>query len=192
MVPVGEKTVLFQGNRYVTEFDNFKRYNWTQLRTIEFPELVDLDLSNLTLKDPLFSDWSQAANPSSNLGLKNLKRLNLSNLKITGATSLSLDVSNCLKLEELNLSKSSYTNFTLPSAGSLKILDLSGTDLLKLGDLEAGKPFENQSSLEVLNISDCTQLETIYIRNCESLKTVAIPPNVKKVWIVNCANFESI
>lgn len=192
MVPVGEKTVLFQGNRYITGFDNFKRYNWTQLRTIEFPELIDLDLSNLTLKDPLFSDWSQAANPSSNLGLKNLKRLNLSNLKITGATSLSLDVSNCLKLEELNLSKSSYTNFTLPSAGSLKILDLSGTDLLKLGDLEAGKPFENQSSLEVLNISDCTQLETIYIRNCESLKTVAIPPNVRKVWIVNCANFESI
>lgn len=192
MVPVGEKTVLFQGNRYITEFENFKRYNWTQLRTIEFPELIELDLSNLTLKDPLFNDWSQSANPSSNLGLKNIKKLNLSNLKITGATSLSLDVSNCLKLEELDLSGSSYTNFTLPSTGSLRYLNLANTSLLKLGDLDSEKPFENQSSLEILNISGCNQLETIYINNCEYLKTLNIPPSVKRIWIVNCANFENL
>ena len=192
MVPVGEKTVLFQGNRYITEFENFKRYNWTQLRTIEFPELIELDLSNLTLKDPLFNDWSQSANPSSNLGLKNIKKLNLSNLKITGATSLSLDVSNCTKLEELNLSGSSYTNFTLPASGSLRHLNLSNTALLKLGDLDSENPFENQSSLEVLDITGCSQLESIYIRNCESLKTINIPTNVKKVWIVNCASFEDL
>ena len=192
MVPIGEKTVLFQGNRYITHFENFKKYNWTQLRTIEFPELVELDLSNLTLKDPLFSDWSQSANPTSNLGLRNLKKLNLSNLKIAGATALSLDVSNCLKLEDLNLSGSSYTNFTLPVTGSLKFLDLSNTNIIKLGDLEAGIPFENQSSLEVLNLSGCNQLETIFIRNCESLKQITIPDTVKKLWIVNCANFESV
>lgn len=192
MVPIGEKTVLFQANKYITNFENFKKYNWTQLRTIEFPELIELDLSGLVLKDPLFSDWSQTANPVSNIGLKNIKKLNLSNLKIANSTALTLDVSNCLKLEELNLSGSSYTNFALPSTGSLKILDLSNTSLLKLGDLEKGEPFENQSSLEVLNLSGCTQLETIYIRNCESLKTITIPASVKRIWIVNCPGFESI
>mgnify|MGYP003418175193 FL=1 len=90
------------------------------------------------------------------MGLKNIKKLNLSNLKITGATSLSLDVSNCTKLEELNLSGSSYTNFTLPVSGSLRYLNLSNTALLKLGDLDAENPFENQSSLEVLDITGCS------------------------------------
>lgn len=193
-IPNGEKTVLFYGNKYITDFINFKKYNWTQLRTIDFPELIELDLSGSTLKDPLFSDQSNAAY-TNGVGLKNIKILNLSNLSITGSTNLTIDVTGCSRLEELNLSNSSYTNFKLPTSGSLKKLDLSGTAIVNLGTLyegstNIGEPFGNQASLETINLNNCNQLETIYIYNCESLKNITIPASVKRVWIVNCNNFE--
>jgi hypothetical protein len=63
-------------------------------------------------------------------------------------------------LEELNLSNSSYTNFKLPTSGSLKKLDLSGTAIVNLGTLyegstNIGEPFGNQASLETINLNNC-------------------------------------
>lgn len=190
-IPSGEKTVSFQGNNYITTFDNFKAFNWTKLDNIDFNELTALDLSGAVLNE-IINEGNPLYDYASNIGLKNIRKLNLKGLKYTNSSSsVNLDVSTCARLEELDISNSSYTNVTLPKQGSaLKVLNLSGINILELGTADAN--FGNQPSLETLDISNCNKLTQIHITNCESLKSLQIPSSVKVVRILNCNGLKSL
>jgi len=46
--------------------------------------------------------------------------------------------------------------------------------------------------LEELDITGCTELETINLNNCPKLKSLIVPASVKTVYIGNCEGIESI
>jgi len=46
--------------------------------------------------------------------------------------------------------------------------------------------------LEELIIDNCTELETINLRNCPKLKSLTVPGSVKTVFIGNCPGIVSI
>lgn len=196
--PGGAQLVItIKGNKYITTYENFKELNWLLLSSIDFPLLEDLDLSGCTLEKLFESGVFDATN---NKGLKNIRRLNLSNVRLKSETgeivSRTLDVSSCSRLEYLDVSNSSFTSFSLPSSGSLHTYDLSGTKITSLGippvNGQAGQPWGNQPFLESINLNGCYSLTSIYITNCESLKTITVPSSVQRVYITNCPSFESL
>lgn len=186
-IPNGETIVYIYANDYLTKFDYFKSYPWTGLNNINLPLLEDLDLSNLANMPA--SDFFQGGvyNPSSNIGLKNIKKLNLSNVILKGETAAAytLDVSNCSKLQELDISNSSITKVTLPTSAVLKKYNLSGTAITSL-------VLKNQAFLETLLIDNCDNLTTIAIENCNKLTSISLPKNVQTVTITNCALLDTI
>lgn len=186
-MPTGETVIYMYANKYITEFTKFKSYPWTGLDTINLPLLEELDLSGLTNIDAAYFFQGGVYNKANDIGLKNIKRLILSNVVLIGSTAsaYTLDLSNCSKIQEIDVSYSTITKITLPDSAVLKIFNLSGTNITSL-DLE------NQSFLESLLIDDCTELSTIEINNCNSLKTLSIPANVTSVVIRNCEAMETI
>ena len=187
-VPLGQQLVNIYSNNYITKFDNFKAYNWSNLDTVDLPELTELDLSNLILLNNLFGVNGEAFNGV--IGLKNIKKLILNNLKIISEGVKTLDVSQCSRLEYLDMSNSSYTNFKLPLSGSIKYLNLSNTNINHLGN--SIKPFENQTSLEEINLSGCIDLIEVNIINCPSIKVLKVPNSVRTLSIINCESLEEI
>jgi Leucine-rich repeat (LRR) protein len=128
--PGGETTVSVYANKYLTEFSNFKEFNWTGLATVDLPMLRNLDLSGLQgfTADNLFSGGVYTAD---GVGLKNIETLNLSGLKLaSGTAAYTLDVSRCSKLKSINISNSDLTNVKYPD--TLKTLDLSNTGIISL------------------------------------------------------------
>lgn len=180
-MPTGETVVYMYANKYITDFSKFKSYPWTGLDNINLPLLQSLDLSELNNIDAAFFFQGGVYNTVTDTGLKNIKSLNLSRIKLIGSTAsaYTLDVSGCKKLQELNISNSSITKVTLPDSAVLKTYNLSGTDVTSL-------TLSNQSFLESLNIDNCDKLTKIEISNCPALLTLNIPRNVSSVIIRNC------
>ncbi len=186
-MPTGETVIYMYANKYITSFTKFKSYPWTGLDNINLPMLEELDLSGLSNIDAAYFFQGGVYNKANDIGLKNIKKLNLSNVKLIGSTApaYTLDLSGCSKIQELDISYSSITKVTLPESAVLKKYNLSGTDITSLR-------LENQSFLEELIINDCTKLTSVEINNCAALKTLDIPSNVKTVIIRNCSGMESI
>lgn len=186
-MPTGETVVYMYANKYITDFTKFKSYPWTGLDNINLPMLQELDLSGLSNVDAAYFFQGGVYNEANDIGLKNIKKLNLSKVKLIGSTAsaYTLDLSGCRKIQELDVSYSSITKITFPTSAVLKVLNMSGTDITNL-------KLENQSFLESLLIDDCLKLTTIEINNCGSLRTLNIPPNVKTVVIRNCESMETI
>lgn len=185
--PKGETVANMYANRYITKFDNFKGYTWTSLPTIDFPLLEELDLSGLSNMDSGSFFTNGVYDAVNNIGLKNIKKLNLSRVSLIGnqASSYTLDVSSCSKLQELDISYSTITNVKLSSSASLKKYNLAGTNITKL-------ELSDQAFLEEINIQDCNKLVTINISNCSSLRTLQIPNSVQSVTITNCPELETL
>lgn len=182
-MPGGQTTVSIYGNPFITNFDKFKSFSWNVLTNVNFPLLEELDLSgNYELASDLFSGGVYDA--ANNVGLKNLKRLNLSGISIPNA-SYTLDVSNCAHLEELNISDSSITSVILSTSAVLKSYKLARTDITTL-------TISNQSFLEELDITDCNKLTAIRITNCNSLRTIDVPESVSTIEIISCESFNSL
>ena len=185
-IPAGETVIYMYANKYITQFNNFKGYPWTGLNNINFPLLEELDLTNIK-NIPSNDFFFGGVYTSTNVGLKNIKRLILKNVTLSGpnAAAYTLDVSRCSKLEYLDLSGSSITNVTLPSSAVLKTYDISGTAITSLN-------LSNQAFLETLLINECNQLSTIVIENCGKLRTLSIPKNVSNLTIRNCPSLTSL
>lgn len=186
-MPSGETVIYMYANKYITDFNKFKSYPWTGLDNINLPLLQSLDLSDLSNIDAAFFFQGGVYNAANDIGLKNIKILKLSNVKLIGSTAsaFTLDVSGCKKLQELDISNSSITKVTLPDSAVLKKYNLSGTDITSLS-------LSNQSFLEELVIKNCNKLTSIEINNCPALKTLEVPPNVQKVIIRNCATMNTM
>lgn len=186
-MPTGETVVYMYANKYITAFTKFKSYPWTGLDNINLPMLQELDLSGLGNVDAAYFFQGGVYNEANDIGLKNIKKLNLSKVRLIGSTAsaYTLDLSGCRKIQELDVSYSSITKITFPTSAVLKTLNMSGTDITNL-------KLENQSFLESLLIDDCLKLTSIEINNCGALRTLNIPPNVKTVIIRNCESMEII
>ena len=186
-MPTGETVIYMYANKYITEFTKFGTYPWTGLNNINLPLLESMNLSGLSNIDS--SDFFQGGvyNKNTGIGLKNVRTLNLSRLKLIGssASAYTLDVSGCDKLQSLDISYSTITKVTLPSSAVLKEYNLSGTDITSL-------KLENQSFLETLLIADCNKLTTIEINNCPSLTTLNVPQNVSTIIIRNCEGMKEL
>lgn len=186
-MPTGETVVYMYANKFITNFDKFKSYPWTGLDNINLPLLQELDLSGLTNIDATYFFQGGVYNKNTDVGLKNIKKLNLSGVKLIGdnASAYTLDLSGCQKIQELDVSYSTITKITFPESAVLKVLNLSGTDITSL-------KLENQSFLNQLLIDDCTKLTSIEINNCGALTTLDIPSSVKTVIIKNCEGMSSL
>lgn len=186
-MPTGETVVYMYANKYITNFSQFKSYPWTGLDNINLPMLQELDLSGLNNVDASYFFQGGVYNAATDVGLKNIKKLNLSRVKLIGSTAsaYTLDLSGCTKIQELDISYSSITKITFPTSAILKVLNLSGTDITNL-------KLENQSFLNTLLLEDCSKLTSIELNNCGSLTTLNIPANVKTVVIRNCEKMESL
>lgn len=180
-IPTGETIVYMYANKYITDFSKFKSYPWTALDNINLPLLQTLDLSGLKNMDPQYFFQGGVYNKATDVGLKNIKVLNLSNVELLGeqASAYTLDVSNCDKLQELDISYSSITKVTLPTSAILKYYNLSGTNITSL-------ILENQSFLSTLLINNCSKLTYIELNNCSALTSLEVPSNVQTVIIRNC------
>lgn len=186
-IPTGETVIYMYANKYITTFTKFKSYPWTGLDNINLPLLQELDLSGLTNVDAAYFFQGGVYNEANDIGLKNIKKLNLSRVKLIGSTAsaYTLDLSGCRKIQELDISYSSITKVTLPDSAVLKKYNLSGTEITSL-------VLTNQSFLEDLVIDECMKLTSIEINNCAALKTLNIPSNVQTVIIRNCESMEFI
>lgn len=186
-MPTGETVIYMYANKYITDFTKFKSYPWTSLDNINLPLLQELDLSGLTNVDAAYFFQGGVYNEINDVGLKNIKKLNLSRVKLIGSTAsaYTLDLSGCRKIQELDISYSSITKVTLPDSAVLKKYNLSGTEITSL-------VLTNQSFLEDLVIDECMKLTSIEINNCAALKTLNIPSNVQTVVIRNCESMEVI
>lgn len=186
-MPTGETVIHMYANKYITDFTKFKSYPWTGLDNINLPLLQELDLSGLTNVDAAYFFQGGVYNEINDVGLKNIKKLNLSRVKLIGSTAsaYTLDLSGCRKIQELDISYSSITKVTLPDSAVLKKYNLSGTEITSL-------VLTNQSFLEDLVIDECMKLTSIEINNCAALKTLNIPSNVQTVVIRNCESMEVI
>lgn len=186
-MPIGETVIYMYANKYITDFTKFKSYPWTGLDNINLPLLQELDLSGLTNVDAAYFFQGGVYNEINDVGLKNIKKLNLGRVKLIGSTAsaYTLDLSGCRKIQELDISYSSITKVTLPDSAVLKKYNLSGTEITSL-------VLTNQSFLEDLVIDECMKLTSIEINNCAALKTLNIPSNVQTVVIRNCESMEVI
>lgn len=186
-MPTGETVIYMYANKYITAFTKFKSYPWTGLDNINLPLLQELDLSGLTNVDAAYFFQGGVYNEANDIGLKNIKKLNLSRVKLIGSTAsaYTLDLSGCRKIQELDISYSSITKVTLPDSAVLKKYNLSGTEITSL-------VLTNQSFLEDLVIDECMKLTSIEINNCAALRTLSIPSNVQTVIIRNCESMEFI
>lgn len=186
-MPTGETVIYMYANKYITEFSKFKSYPWTGLDNINLPMLRELDLSGLTNIDSNNFFQGGVYNSANDIGLKNIEKLYLSNVKLIGnnASAYTLDLSGCKKIQELDVSYSSITKVTLPSSAVLKVYNLAGTDITSLY-------LENQSFLHTLIIDNCNKLTSVEINNCASLESLSIPQNVKTVTIRNCEKISSL
>lgn len=186
-MPTGETVIYMYANKYITDFTKFKSYPWTGLDNINLPLLQELDLSGLTNVDAAYFFQGGVYNEINDVGLKNIKKLNLSRVRLIGSTAsaYTLDLSGCRKIQELDISYSSITKVTLPDSAVLKKYNLSGTEITSL-------VLTNQSFLEDLVIDECMKLTSIEINNCAALKTLNIPSNVQTVVIRNCESMEVI
>ena len=186
-MPTGETIVYVYANKYITDFTKFKSYPWTGLDNINLPLIQNLDLSGLKNIDASYFFQGGVYNTSTNIGLKNIRVLDLSNVTLIGSTApaYTLDLSGCKKIQELDISKSSITKVTLPDSAVLKVYRLAGTQVTELR-------LSNQSFLSTVDITDCNKLTYIEINNCPTLKTLDIPSSVKTVIIKNCEGMESI
>lgn len=190
--PTGEVIALFKPAHYLTKFDNFNGYLWTSLPNIDFPQITELDLSGQSsiYVGSFFVATAGGVYNANGTGLKNIKKLNLSNVVLTTdsshpASSFTLDCSACNKLEELNISNSSITHYVLPQTNILKTLNLSGTAITDL-------TLSNQALLETIDISNCNSLKTINLSNCPSLTSIDIPSTVTSIILSNCDSIKAL
>lgn len=186
-MPFGETILYVYANKYIKSFDNFKSYPWTSLNTVNLPLLEDLDLSGL--KNMAAANFFKGGvyDKANDIGLKNIRNLNLSGIKLTGseASAYTLKVDSCDKLQKLDISNSSITKVNLSPTAVLKEYNLSGTDITELN-------LSNQSFLETVYIDGCNKLTKITLDNLASLKTISMPSSVETLIVRNCPSLASL
>lgn len=180
--PSGETIINMYAARYISKFTNFKDYKWSALKSIDFPLLEELDLSGMTMDSGSFMD--KAYNAGTDIGLRSIKKLDLSGVILTlrgvPIAARSLDVTDCRYLSYLDVSNSNITEIKLSDTETvLKYYNLSNTRITNL-------ELRNQSFLSDLILDGCDDLIEIKITNCNSLRNLNLPKNVQKVSFINC------
>lgn len=182
--PGGQAIVYVYTNKNITKFDNFKDYPWTSLSSIDLPRLKELDLSGLNIDSTAFFVGG-VYNSSSDIGLKNIEKLILSNIKFTNSTTYTLDASGCSKLKYLDVSGSDISTINLPSSTLLETYILDNTSITSLS-------LSGQSFLSTLSLSGCNSLKTVTLNNCGSLKNLTLPSSVETISITNCSSLSDL
>ena len=181
---VGSKQVVaIYSNLFLTKLGNFNQFTWDTIGSLNFPLIKELSLRDQT-------------NIKSDNFLTNINNLgSLVKLDLHGVTLLDSNSSivykplniaqNLPNLEELDVSDSSFNEVPLSSSSVLRKLNLSNT---RIKDLN----YSDQAMLEELDITGCSELETITLNNCPKLKSLTVPQSVKNIFIGNCPGMESI
>lgn len=184
----GFNVVSFYANKFITKFENFKGFNWSALRILDFPSLRELDLSGMINVNVSGNFLTEVANIASNTGLVSIEKLLLRDVKFRKEDQnrdYRLDLSQCHYLNHLDVSNSDFTQFALPSSASLKYYNLSNTSIPSLN-------LKDQSFLETLILDGCDNLTAVTIENCNSLRNINLPPNVKTLEVLNCPLLEEL
>lgn len=179
------------GGSILTEIPNFNKFGWYNFtKAFAFNLIKELNLSGLNVSE--FTGVGDLSN------LENLRVLNMSSFKYSGNNSITLGLSNN-NLQELYLNKSNISSFTLPSNGTLKILDLTDNSSISSIPTQSVNGvsqscLKDQSGLTQLLLSG-TSISNLYnniggvdnsLTNLPSLKTLTLPDSLQKITITNC------
>lgn len=180
------------GGSVITAIPEFNKFGW-QIFQKAFPfELIkELNLSGLTIEK------FNSANDMKNL--TNLTILDMSGLQYSDDTTLTIQLENNNNLQEFYLNKSNISTFTLPTGGSLKILDL--TDNTKIASIptqtvngQSQSCLKGQSGLTTLRLKGTTIVDLYKATNgpdnslsdLPSLSELTLPSSLQKLTINNC------
>ena len=180
------------GGSILTEIPNFNKFGWYNFtKAFTFSLIKELNLSNLDVSE--FTGVGDLSN------LENLKVLNMSGFKYSGSNAITLGLANNSNLQELYLNKSNISSFTLPSTGTLKILDL--TDNTNISSIPTQSVngisqscLRDQSGLTTLRLAG-TSISNLYntvngvdnsLTNLPSLRELTLPDTLQKITINNC------
>lgn len=125
--------------------------------------LIRLDLSGNTFLQAINLEFCTSLR---DLDLRNCTRLG------EGASGVDdrkfIDVSACINLQNLDISNTKLTQVSLPTGGTLKTLRCNDTLIGRLS-------LDNQSFLEHVDLSNCTNLSEVSLKGCKQLKTLILP-----------------
>lgn len=178
-----------RGNTVVSYFPEFNNLGWVEItKALNFPLLENLNLSGLKVNSFTGSD-------NLGSGMTNLQVLDVSDFQYVGNSSITLGLVGCQALRELYLrGDCNISMFTLPSSGTLEVLDLSGNQNITSIPTQnvngvSQSCLVDQSGLRVLNLSGTkiTNLsgDSLGLRNLPSLEELILPETLEKVSITN-------
>ena len=179
----GPQVVTIYANNYLTSLDNFNQFTWNTISALKFPLIKSLSLRDQTniRSDNFLTDASNLESLIS-FDLHGVTLLDPNSNVVYQPLTIAQSLPN---LEELDVSDSSFSEVSLSSSSVIRKLNLSGTKIKTLN-------YSDQAMLEELIIDNCTELETINLRNCPKLKSLTVPGSVKTVFIGNCPGIVSI
>lgn len=170
-----------EGNKLIKSWSNFNKFGWsTAQQKFKFPYLTDFTISGLTIKGfasatPLYDNGE---------GLCNVRTIDMSNLTLNPVVSV--DFSGCESLQSLNLSGCNIQSFTLPTNGSLQVLDLTDTSISAIPTNDQNVSVLNgQSGLTDLYLSG-TKITNLKLENLPSLTNLTLPSTLESLTITNC------
>ena len=140
------------------------------IETINFD---NIDTSNVTNMEYMFSSWTPVGNPKP----MNLKQLDLSSFNTSNVTDMNCMFSYCNKLEILNISNFNTSKVTNMSSMFATCSSLNSLDLFN---------FNTSNVTDMMNIFyDCSNLKTIYVSNLWNISNL----NCDDRWMfTGCTN----
>lgn len=175
------------GAGVITDIPNFNNFGWYNItKALNFKLLKELNLSNLEFTS--FTGANSLADLDSQTGMLSLQVLNMSGTKYSGTIGLT----NCELLREVYLNNGcTVSAFTLPTTGTLEVLDLSANANIAVLPANSNNTsiLKGQSGLKTLRLNG-TSLTDLSGENAladlPSLEKLTLPDSLTKLTLSNC------
>ena len=175
------------GAGVLTDIPNFNNFGWYNItKFLNFKLLKELNLSNLEFTS--FTGADNLADIDAQTGMLSLQVLNMSGTKYSGTIGLT----NCELLKELYLNNGcTVSAFTLPTTGTLEILDLTNNTNIAVLPASSNNVsiLRGQSGLKILRLAGTSLTDlsgSNALADLPSLQELTLPNSLTKLTLSNC------